>query len=498
MVKPKSFLNALKWSYTANWGQQGFSALFTAILAGLLGPRDFGTVSIAVIYIAFLQMFLDQGFMTALIQKKKLEPEHLDAVFWMDQVLSVFLVAVSILLSGWWAAKNHAPEVANIIAALSLCIPIQGLTVVQTALLSREMDFKSLSIRSNVALLLSGLVGIGMALAGFRAWALVGQQIVRDSTAAVLLWKLSSWRPRFEFSWTHFRDLTSFSISNFAAQLGIFADVQAAAMLLGLLFGPVAVGLYRIAERMANGIQAAATSSIQAVSLPEFSRWQDHPEELRRSALACLRLCAASSVPAFAGLAAVAAPLMATLGTKWAPAANALRILSVLDMALVFAHFTGPLLQALSRPHQLAVLEWARMAVGTVLLVVTAFLVRSSSLSAQITAMAGARFATGALIVTPVFVYIFMRLCKISLAELLSAVAPSLVSAVSVVASVMLVHLSGWLPNDGAAGTLIAEVATGAVSGLIVLFSLDDELRRLAVDQFQRSFGRQIVPKKLT
>src|SRR5579864_5598588 len=144
-VQRRSFLNALKWSYTAYWGQQGFTAIFTAILAGLLGPRDFGTVSIALVYIMFLQMFLDQGFMTALIQKKDLGPEHLDAVFWMDQALSLVLIGISILLSGWWAAKNHAPEVAVVISALSLCIPIQGLAVVQTALLNREMDFKSLS-----------------------------------------------------------------------------------------------------------------------------------------------------------------------------------------------------------------------------------------------------------------------------------------------------------------------------------------------------------------
>src|ERR1700722_5052837 len=155
MEKRKSFLNALKWSYTASWGEKGFSALFTVFLAGLLGPRDFGTVSIAVIYIGFLQMFLDQGFMAALIQKKNLEPAHLDAVFWMDQALSVFLVGVSILLSGWWAAKNHAPEIAVIISVLSLSIPMQGLAVVQGAILSREMDFRGLSIRSNVAVLAS-------------------------------------------------------------------------------------------------------------------------------------------------------------------------------------------------------------------------------------------------------------------------------------------------------------------------------------------------------
>lgn len=497
MAKQKSFLNALKWSYMLNWGQKGFSAFFTIILAGVLGPRDFGTVSIALIYIGFLQMFLDQGFMAALVQKRELEPEHLNAVFWMDQALSLFLVAISILLSGWWAAKNHAPEVAKIISVLSLSIPIEGLAAVQTAILSREMDFKSLSIRSNAAVLASGVVGLAMALTGFGVWALVGQQITRDSIALVLLWKLSSWRPRFRFSWKHLKNLTGFSISNFVAQLGIYADLQAASALLGLLFGPAAVGLYRIADRVTNSIVVIAMASIHSVSFPEFSRLQDNPEKLRESALTCVRLSAATSLPALAGLAAVSGPLMATIGPQWVSAADVVKILSVLSMFLIFAYFTGPLLQALSKPRALAVLEWARMAVGTVLLVVAGLLVRHGSAGSQIAGVAAARFITGALIVTPVFLSIFMRLCKISWRELLASVAPSAIASASVVGSVMLFHTTGWLASGKPIFLLIAEVVIGGVTGLAVLFRLDVQLRRSVTDLLQRALARQVVPKEL-
>src|SRR5580693_4247350 len=110
-----SFRNSVKWAYSASWGEKTFSAIFTFVLAGILGPRDFGIVSIAVIYITFLQLFLDQGLAAALIQRKHLEQEHMDAVFWMDLVLSVVLIMVSILFSRKWAAMNHAPEVARVI-----------------------------------------------------------------------------------------------------------------------------------------------------------------------------------------------------------------------------------------------------------------------------------------------------------------------------------------------------------------------------------------------
>ena len=120
-------MSAVKWSYTASWGERAFGALFTLILAAVLGPSDFGVVAIAVIYINFLQMFLDQGLAAALIQKKDLDRQHLNAVFWLDLALSVVLVLVSIFLSHGWARLNHSPQVAVVISVLCLCIPIEGL-----------------------------------------------------------------------------------------------------------------------------------------------------------------------------------------------------------------------------------------------------------------------------------------------------------------------------------------------------------------------------------
>jgi O-antigen/teichoic acid export membrane protein len=492
----RSFLNSLKWAYTANWGERAFSALFMFILAALLGPRDFGLISIALIYITFLQMFLDQGLATALIQRKDLEQEHLDAVFWMDFGLSLVLLLVSIVFGRWWARLNNAPEAALIISVISVSIVIEALSVVQTALLRRQMDFKSLSIRTNASVLLSGAIGIGMALAGFRVWALVAQQIVRDLTALILLWKLSSWRPRLEFSWKHLKELLGFSIPNFLAQIANFTDVQASSILLGLFFGPIALGLYRLADRFANCIVVMATSSIQAVSLPEFSRLQDNPAELRKSALSCIRLSSAVTMPALAGLAAVSSPLMAMVGPQWAPAANVLKVLCALSMSIIFAFFTGPLMQALARTREVAVLEWSRTAIGLVLLVVAGFLARGQSLNWQITGIALARFVNGVFVVTPVFLYILMRLCGISFRDLMASVVPSCLSAASVVAAVTLVHYFVVPANCRPLILLASEVAVGSVVGCAVLVYLDTPLRGSLTTILHKTLRARLVPSE--
>jgi len=61
--------------------RSGDFRVITLVLAGFLGPRDFGIVSISLIYVNFMQMFLDQGLAPALIQKKELQQEHCECGF---------------------------------------------------------------------------------------------------------------------------------------------------------------------------------------------------------------------------------------------------------------------------------------------------------------------------------------------------------------------------------------------------------------------------------
>jgi O-antigen/teichoic acid export membrane protein len=495
-MKPKrTFFNAVKWAYSASWGERAFSALFTFILAAILGPRDFGVVSIALIYVLFLQIFLDQGFVAALIQRKELDQEHLDAVFWMDLVLSLFLVMISVLLSGRWAAANHAPQLALLISVLSLCIPIEGLAVVQGALLRREMDFKSLSMRSNASVLIGGLVGIAMAFKGFGAWALVGQQIARDLSALCLLWSLSKWRPRFEFSWRHLRELMNFSISNFIAQLAVFADMQAGSILLGVLFGPVAVGLYRLADRFMGSVVAMATSSIQSVALPEFSRLQDHPEDLKKSALSCIRLSSIVTIPALAGLAAVSETLLLAVGNQWSPAVPVLKILCVMGMCLMLSFFTGPLLQALARTRELAVLEWVRVALGLGFLAVAGWLARGASVDRQILEIALARFVPVVFIFTPVFVFILMKLCGITLRELVASIANSVIASVCLVVAVRLFQATHWFAETTAIRLLLLNILVGGATGMAVMLLIDKEMRGFAQTTSRRVYGAVVASR---
>ena len=475
MTEHRTFHRAVKWAYVMNWGGQGFAALFTLILASLLGPRDFGTVSMAMIYIAFVQMLLNQGLYAAIIQRQHLQPEHLDSVFWLGQASSLVLVGLSVGLSGWWAGLNHLPQLARVISVLSLTIPIEGLAMVQRAVLQREMDFRSLAIRSNGAIMAGGVMGLAMAFKGYGVWALVGQRLTEDTASLALLWTVGHWRPRWRFSLGRVRELLGFSTASFAGKLGTFVNQQSSALLIGLYFGPLVVGLYRLAERMMSLVLDVASSSLQVVSFSEFSRLQDKPSELRRSVLSCLRLSSIVTLPAMAGLAAVSGAFMGVLGSKWVPAADALKILCVLGMALAFTNFTGPLLSALSKPQVVAMVVWGFNVINVITMVGVAMLLAHASPNGQVLGIASTRFVTGALLLAPALLYILMRLSRISLVDLWKTARPAILAALAV--ATILLPFSRLQPGRKPVFLLVVEVALGGLTGMAVLLTLDTKLR---------------------
>ena len=206
------------------------------------------------------------GLATALVQRADTEPEHWDSAFWLNVVWCLLLTGVGIATSGLWANLNGEPELKPVVQVLSLLVIAEGLHMVQEAVLQRELRFKRLAIRSNVAAVLGGVTGLVLALNGAGVWALVAQQLVIEFSSVVLIWALSDWRPRLRFSMRHARELLPFSSGVFLSNLGGFLGQRADALLMGIFFGPVAVGIYRLADRFVEVLLEATLRPIGLVS----------------------------------------------------------------------------------------------------------------------------------------------------------------------------------------------------------------------------------------
>ena len=473
----RGFHRSLKWAFVMNWGRQGTSTLVTFALAGILGPHDFGTVTMASIYIAFLQLFLEQGMGAAIVQRERLEPEHLDSAFWMNIAWSLLLAGASVALSGWWARANHLPALEMVIDILSLSLIVRGLTVVQQAALEREMRFKSLALRSNVATAVGGGAGIALALAGAGVWALVAQQLISAVVSLGLLWSFGGWTPRLRFSPPHARQLFGFSIHIFFGNLGVFVNTRVDALLMGLYFGPHAVGLYRLANRCVATLLELTTRPVHAVSLPHFARLQNDPRKLRQAVQSCIHMGCVLTVPSMLTLGACGEYIMAALGPAWRPAAGPLWVLCVAGAARALILFTGPILQAVSKPHLRTLMIWSSGLVSAPTIAVVASLLQTAPVAEQVLAVAAATAGVVLFVLVPINLLMLTRTTGISILRLLPTLLPSLLSGLAAVAAVAAITASSILRGSPPFLALAIVGATAAASAAAVLLALEPGIR---------------------
>ncbi len=487
----------MKWAYVMQGSEQGLNVLFTFMFAALLGPKDFGTVAMGMAYILFVKLILEQGFLPALVQRKDLQKQHLDSVFWLNIGVSVVLVVVSVGLSKWWARANHLPILAPIISVLSLILVLEGLTIVQKAVLERDLDFKSFSIRSIIANLAGGAVGLGMALKGYGVWALVGKQLTTDFLGFVVLWKLSHWRPAFSFSVDAIRDLLGYSLGSFTGNLGVWLNGQIDTLIIGLFFGPVSVGLYRLAGRIPTIIVTGTTSSLQAAAFPQFCRIQGDARELEKNVLTCFRVASLLSIPALAAVAVMSKPLLSILGPKWMDASTAMTIICFVAMVQPIALFTAPLLQALSKTHFLAAIEWVNAGVVAGSIAVAGELLKGATIRGQVNGIASTRSVTSFLIFLPFILWMFRRFAGVRLSSIGKAIMPSFVSAAVMGCMVVMVSRYAARYALGLWPTLAAELVVAAVTASATLLLVDGDLRQWVAEFAQgiRQWNPKLFPQ---
>jgi polysaccharide transporter, PST family len=485
----------LKWAYVMNWGQQGVTLVVSVVLAAILGPRTYGIVALAIIYLGFVQIVLDQGISQAIVQRAKLDDEHLDAAFWMNLVWAVLLAGATILISPWWARANGTPELESVIDVLSIVLLIQALTVVQQAVLRREMKFKRLALRSNIAALVGGVAAVVLAVEGAGIWSLVAQRLITAGVALVLLWVVGRWMPRFRFSRTHARSLLGFSVHTFAGNLAVFFNRRVDALLIGLFFGPAAVGLYRLADRLIESLLQIGTYPVQLFALSHFARVQHEPGALRRAVHSCMRLTMLVTIPLMLVVFASSKYVVGALGPQWKPAGNALKLLAIVGIGKTAVAFTAALLIAVSKPHWRAIMEWVFAALSAAAFAGAALMLRGAGTNDQVFGMATSRVVLFLGIFLPVNVFIVMRMTGLSLRKLAGSFVSPFVAGLVGIGAVLVAEKTGLLSAIGH-GTRAERLGTLAVAGFVACLAAGVAL--LAVDRGRRAQLQALFRRRRT
>lgn len=273
----------LFWDLIGSFIRQFASVFVSIILARLLSPVEFGLIGLALVFVNITEVFIDVGFTSGLIQKKEVKSIVYSSIFYVNLSFSIVLSCLIIIIAPAVAEFYGEPKVRMVLIYLSIIPIIAAFGRVQATILTKNMDFKSLSIRTIVSTAVGGILGVLGAFLGMGVYCLVIQQIATVLTSTILLWASIDWRPKWEFSKAEIHSLIGYSSYVFFDQAlrQIFNKIDT--VFIAKVYSTATLGFYSRAESLKAQIDTYTTGSLRKVMFPALSSLQDDPQSFIRA-----------------------------------------------------------------------------------------------------------------------------------------------------------------------------------------------------------------------
>lgn len=326
------------WSAADAFLGQGVTFIVGLVLARLLSPAEYGLIGICTIFTTVLTSIVDSGFSNALIRKKDTTNEDFNTMFITNMVVSVVLYVVLYACSPLIAKFFKRLELVWLVRAMGLILIFQALSLVQNTILTKKIDFKTKTKASLYSAILSGIIGISMAFAGFGVWSIVGQQLSKQLLYSMLLWVFNRWVPSFSFSINSFRYMWGFGWKLMVS--GILYNIwnQLYQLVVGKFYSPATLGQYSRSKDYANIFSQNLTIVVQRVSYPVLAEIQNDKERMVSAYRKIIKTTMFVTVVCMFTLGAVSEPLIYCLiGAKWHEAATYLPLMCI-SMSLYPLH----------------------------------------------------------------------------------------------------------------------------------------------------------------
>ena len=361
------------WSAVERFSVQGVQFLIMIVMARLLTPHDYGLIGMLAIFIAVAQSLIDSGFSQALIRKQDRTEVDNNTVFYFNIVVSALLYLILYVSAPLVADFYNTQQLCLVMRVVCISIIFNSLAVVQRALLTIKIDFKTQAKAALTAAVVSGIVGIAMAYHGFGVWSLVTQQLFNLGINTGLLWLLSKWRPRLTYSWQSFHELFAFGSKLLATGLlnTIYNNIYP--IVIGKLFSASSLGHYTRAHQFSEFPSSNVTGIIQRVTYPVLCEIQNDDARLASIYRRFLKLSAFVVFPLMMGLSSVSKPFVnIMLGLQWGFCGQLLQIICFSMMWYPIHAINLNLLQVKGRSDLFLRLEIIKKILGVSVLCVTA------------------------------------------------------------------------------------------------------------------------------
>lgn len=426
-------VSGLIWKTLEQYGTHGIRFILQIILARILSPEHYGVVAIASAFIGLSNVFVQKGFAVALVRNKTLDDESTSTVFYLGETISLVLYIILFAVSKPVANYYEMEELAGLLRWMSLSLFFGAYASILNAMLRRRMFFKASFIVGIVAVGLSGVVGIAVAVAGFGVWALCAQQLAYSVLYTLLLAIAVRWRPKAVFRIDRVRELFAFGWKVLLTSLLDEVFVEYRSLVIGKVYDESMLSFYNRGKQFPHLLVYSINGSMQAVLLPVLAKKQDDKAALKSA----MHKAAVGSCflvfPILAGMAIVASSFVPLLLTeKWNPCIPFIQICCVYYAAWPLETMNQQALYAIGKSNVVLYCNIIRKAADVLVLLLT---VRMGVKAIAIGASAMS------ILLLPVYIIPSGRLTGYSFFEQIKDMLPALIGTVIMSATVYAIGL---------------------------------------------------------
>lgn len=433
----KSILDNFTWKLAERLSTQIVTLIVTVILARILEPKDYGTISIVTIFITLANVFVSDGFGSALIQKKNADTLDFSSVLWFNIAFSIVLYGV-IFFSAPMIANFYGTEYTNltsIFRVLGLRIILSAVNSVQQSYVSKHMIFYKLFLANIGGTVISAIVGIWMAYNDYGVWALVWQYLVNETISTVILRYSVKMKVVCRVSFHRLKEMIGFGGRILGSNLLITGFVELRALIIGKIYSPTDLAYFDKGKQFPNLIVTNINTSIGAVLFPRLVNEQDDRNRIKIITRQSIRCSAFVMCPMILGFSAIAESFVKVVLTeKWLSVVPLLQIFCIFYLFQPIHTANLQAIKAIGRGDVFLKLEVIKKTIEVLVLLITM----------QISVEA---IAVGMAILTTVFTFVNafpnIKLLGYSFKEQMADIMP--VVAISTVMA-GIVYVAGFLP----------------------------------------------------
>ena len=372
MIKSNKVASNFLWRFAERCGAQIVSFVVSIILARILVPEDYGTVALVTVFTTILQVFVDSGLGTALIQKKDADDLDFSSVFFFNFVVCIILYGGLFVASPFIARFYGNDNLTSVIRVIGLTIVVSGVKGIQQSYVSRNMMFKRFFFSTLGGTIFSAILGIGMAYAGAGVWALVAQQLSNTMMDTLILWITVKWRPKLQFSWNRLKGLLNYGWKLLVSALLDTVYNNLRSLIIGKIYTSSDLAYYNQGDKFPNVIVTNINTSIDSVLLPTMSSVQDDRKRVKEMTRRAMKTSVYIMAPLMMGLAFCATPIVRLVLTdKWLPCVPFLQIFCITYMFWPVHTANLNAIKALGRSDLFLKLEIVKKIVGMIVLFAT-------------------------------------------------------------------------------------------------------------------------------